>query len=234
VAPSQAIQIAGPPGATGAFSWLAATSSSVAGLDNGPSSASNPTFFPLCVQFSTVNLAQFSDIQAMFSEFQIRSMRLGIQSLCSDDWNANSFNSAGFTIPVIPEVMTAVDPNAQEPLPAATCIGAIESYSRVKRTFLTARNKHTVRFVPKVQFEVTPYSVTTSPVSIVFNDRVQDFWYPTVVNNAAGSPLMNQPFFSGIHMVFRNFPSTNGFVASASPFVVRASLEVDIAARRPH
>jgi hypothetical protein len=161
-------------------------------------------------------------------------MRLSLQSLCADDWNSNSGPGAAFSIPLIPEVMTAVDPNAQEPLPAATCIGAIESYSRVKRTFLTVRNKHSIRFVPKVQFEVTPYSVTTSPVSIVFNDRVQDFWYPTVVNNAAGSPLMNQPFFSGVHIVFRNFPTANGLATPSSPFVVRASLEVDIAARRPH
>jgi hypothetical protein len=205
------IVVAPPPGFSGS-SWLAvgnvAPDINVVGLNE---------YFPFCINFSPLSLGNWTDVQGMFREFQVRALTLTVQTLTPDDSSIASKNQ-------LPEIITAADPGLVTPFPTATAIQNIESYAQTKRTFLTANNKHTVKFAVRPQILAATVGAGDAPG--VYNENTQALWFDT--GDAAGT--LNW-LFSGLGGVVRSFPSDNtGAIPSYT--ALRFSLTADLVARR--
>jgi hypothetical protein len=175
------------------------------GSDNGSSVA----YVPFSLQFAVTCLGQYVDILSLFAEYQIRRVQLKIENMMGDSYNG-SIGSP------LPEVITAIDPTLLTP-PAL--IQTFESYADNQRSMLSNRHPHVRSCVPRPQWTVdAPAGYAGSSTVIPADPRA--YWYPTTFS----SPQL----FNGIVGVIRNF-----YNAAGSGAIVRMSLMVDIAVRRP-
>jgi hypothetical protein len=115
---TSSFQAVTPPGFSGSTFMAFGTP----GADTLPGTS----WIPFCLNFTIQCLGQSNDILNMFTEYQVRALRIEFQTLMGDSYNPG-------TSAVLPEVVTAIDPTASSP-PAS--IAVVEAYQNTSRTTL--------------------------------------------------------------------------------------------------
>jgi len=189
-----------PPGFSGSTFFAFGTP----GADTLPGTS----WIPFCLNFTIQCLGQSNDILNMFTEYQVRALRIEFQTLMGDSYNPG-------TASVLPEVVTAIDPTASNP---PSSIAVVEAYQNTRRTTLTVERTHSVKVRPRPSVQLYASALATT---YAFDDNVKDLWF--LSNN------VNSPPVYGVIGVLRNFQNVN-----AGGAAVRISLTAQLACRRPH
>jgi len=175
--------------------------------DTGPAGPA-PYMVPMALSFSLTSLGQYQDLQAMFTEFQIRAVRLEVSFLAGDSYNPGAGS-------LLPEILAAVDPTDAN---TAITPQGIESYGDSIRQVLNQERNHVASLVPRPAISLYNSAVSSS---YAYESSSKALWFSLL--SAADMP------FYGWKALIRNWCSIN-----ASGAVVRLSGTVQLALRRPH
>jgi hypothetical protein len=195
------VQLNGPPSYTGALPIVLGTPFP----ESVPLGGVALVVVPWASNIALQALSQYSDIQAMFREYQIVDSQFEFQFL-----NAGGYQEAVSC--VVPELHIYTDPvDAIAP----TSVIQSDAFSDCDRAVMTADRPSCYRTCPK-PVQVTYESALAS--AYVDNDNVKDLWYST--------QDIATPFY-GMKGLFRNFSN------NAAMGLVRISGVVTLRLRRP-
>lgn len=165
------------------------------------------------INISMDSINRGTDITTLFNEYQIRGCRFTVQPTMADFYSPAGGNE-------LPEIITAIDPVLTT---APLTLDEVEAFPNSSRWILSQQRPFSRAFQPRLQ--IGTFNDGGGNAADVFNDNLRDFWCISEANNA--------PEYFGLKFFVRNFMP--GISAGVPSLVnLRLSLQVTIAARRPH